>query len=186
MLTLAARLSDSALAGKAATGGLAAFEELLERYEGPIFRACLRILGNTEDARDAAQEVFMKLHRNLRSFSAEREFSPWLYQIAVNECRDRLRKRREFVPLDDLPLADHSAGPERDASDSERRRILKDGLTRLPEAERAAIVLREIEGLSTAEAAAILGNTEQTVRSQISKGTARLKAFVEHALRRTT
>ena len=151
------------------------FENLLAEYERPILRLCYRLLGNMADAQDAAQEVFLKAHRNLDRYDPARSASPWLYQIAVNTCRDQFRRQRpalEIVPA-------RVTTPEEEAQTGQQREILQRALRELPPKEREALVLRELEGLATAEVAQMLGSTEETVRSQVSHAKAKLKAFVE-------
>ena len=153
-------------------GDEAAFEALLRIHEIPVARTALRLTGNRQDAQDAAQEVFLRLHQNLRRIDSAGNLAGWLYRVAVNVSRDLLRKRRKAAPLDDLKLQSPDsieAGMGRD----EQRRLVLDALRELPEKERAALTLRDLEGLPTAEVAAILGSSEATVRSQISS--ARLK-----------
>jgi RNA polymerase sigma-70 factor (ECF subfamily) len=146
------------------------FESLLFRHERMVYRLALRLLGNAEDARDAAQEVFLRLHRSLPSVDASRDAGPWLYRVTANVATDMLRTRRTMVPIDTVPLA--SRTPQYNGRDIEA------ALARLPEKERAAIVLRDIEGLSTAEVAEALGSSETTVRSQISTARVKLRAWL--------
>jgi RNA polymerase sigma-70 factor (ECF subfamily) len=146
------------------------FESLLFQHERMVYRLALRLLGNPEDARDAAQEVFLRLHRSLATVDASRDAGPWLYRVTVNVATDMLRSRRTLVPIDTVPLA--SSTPQYN------RRDIEAALARLPEKERAAIVLRDVEGLSTAEVAAALGSSEGTVRSQISSGRVKLRAWL--------
>ena len=137
-----------------------------------------------EDAQDAAQEVFLRLHRHLRRFDETRQFEPWLHRVTVNVCRDidGKRRARAELPLDEeTAFADAGAGA--DVRLGEQRRILKRGLRTLPVKERAALVLRDLEGLPTREVARILGSTEATVRSQISSARLKMKLFAERVLR---
>jgi RNA polymerase sigma-70 factor (ECF subfamily) len=159
----------------AKTGNLDAFEQIVKGHERTVLLTALRLLGRWEDAQDAAQEVFLRLHKYLKRFDDAREFAPWLYRVTVNVCRDLNARRRPDAELDALDVAppDIAAGPHEQARSSEGRRILQAALGRLSERERAAVVLRDIEGLSTREVAQILGSTEATVRSHLSN--ARLK-----------
>ena len=162
-------------------GDPADFEQILRRHERTVFRIAYRMLGNVADAQDAGQEVFLRLHKHLKSFDDSRAVGPWLYRVTVNVCNDQLRTRKRTTLLPDL------VAPERtdEATDTaERRKIAAAALESLPEKERAAVVLRDIEGLSTSEVAEILGTSESTVRSQISTGRVKLTKFVEQVLRR--
>ena len=128
-----------------------------------------------EDAQDAAQEVFLRLFRNLRRIEGDPK--AWLYRVTVNVCHDHYRRRKHADELD-LNQRDPSPDPESALDLNQRKRLLMQGLATLPERERAAIVLRDIEGLSTAQAAAILGVEEVTIRSQISAARVKLAKYV--------
>ncbi len=178
MADLALETTLPLLLKAARSGDLAAFEQILIRYQRPVFATALRLLGNREDAQDAAQEVFLRVHRYLSRFDDVRAFSPWLYRVTVNVCHDMRRRGRETVALeDDFPAA--GGDPQAGISAAERRRILESALARLPEKERAAIVLRDIEGLSTREVARIVGTAESTVRSQIASARLKLAKYTE-------
>ncbi|HBY59274.1 MAG TPA: sigma-70 family RNA polymerase sigma factor [Solibacterales bacterium] len=162
------------------------FEILVNRYERPVLRTAWRLLGNLEDAQDAAQEVFLRLHRNLRQFESAEAAGPWIYRVTVNVCYDLGRKRRRFVPLaDGFDPPDVASAADQRLEAEQRRRAVMQGLARLPERERAAVVLREIEGLTTQEVAAIMGITEDTVRSQVASGRGKLRKFAERLWRRS-
>lgn len=163
---------------------LADFQRLMLEHERMVLRTALRMLGRLEDAQDVSQEVFLRLYRHLGRIDAALGVSSWLYRTTVNACFDLLRRRKPATELDldwepPVPASQHA-----EQEQAQRRRIVAEGLKRLPERERAAIVLREIEGLDTAEVAAILGVTEETVRSQVSTGKAKLKSFAERYERR--
>lgn len=161
-------------------GAAVFFERLMAAAERPVLRVCYRLLGNRHDAQDAAQEVFLKVYSNLSRLQTGRDPMPWIYQVAVNYCRDRLRRRgRPAVALDDAPLRATESDPEEQASAGQRKRLLVEGLATLGERERAALVLRELEGLETSEVARILEIAEETVRSQCSTARAKLKQFVD-------
>jgi RNA polymerase sigma-70 factor (ECF subfamily) len=155
-----------------ASGDPAAFEALLRTHEAMVARTALRLTGNRQDAQDAAQEVFLRLHRSLGRIDDSLNLPGWLYRVTVNVCRDILRKRRNTDSLDDIQLAAPSF-TEADLGRAQQLKLVADALRTLPEKERAAVTLRDIEGLSTREVAGILGSSEATVRSQISA--ARLK-----------
>ena len=164
---------------RAKAGEVTAFEHLLRLHERRVFLTAMRLLGSIEDAKDAAQEVFLRLHKHLRRFDHTRTLAPWLYRVTVNVCRDigARRRRDEALPLD-------LAAPPQEPDWREERRIVAIGLKRLPEKERAALVLRDIEGLPTAEVARVLGSSQATVRSQVSSARDKLKQFADRALGR--
>ena len=156
---------------------LAAFEHLMLQHERLVLRTALRMLGRLEDAQDTAQEVFMKLYRNMGKIDAGRGVESWLYRTTMNACFDHLRRRRPAEAIEwEPPVA---AVQHSDMERDQRRQLVSEALKTLPEKERAAVILREIEGLDTAEVAQILGSSEATVRSQVSMGKARLKRHLE-------
>ncbi len=172
----------TALVKRAKTGDAAAFEEILLRHQRRVFLTAFRLLGSMEDAQDAAQEVFLRLHKHLRRFDDTRALAPWLYRVTVNICRDigRRREREQGVPLE---VAEPAAAPAgRDWQDE--RRLVALALRHLPEKERAALVLRDIEGLATSDVARILGSSEATVRSQVSSARLKIKRFADRLLGR--
>lgn len=159
------------------------FEELLVRHQRLVLSTAWRVLGNLDDARDAAQEVFLKLHKHRDQWDESRGLAAWLYRVTVNACYD-LRRRRVELPLADSMDVPYDAPPADELIDLEtRKRLLREGLKRLTEKERAAVVLRDIEGLSAREAAEILGSSEVTVRAQAWKARLKLKKFCDRALR---
>jgi RNA polymerase sigma-70 factor (ECF subfamily) len=163
----------------ARSGDLPAFELLMRRYERLVLVTALRLAGNLPDAQDVSQEVFLKLYRNLGKLSSEDAVASWLYRVTVNACHD-LRRRRppEDAVENGGQLAAGGADPHQALSESERRRALELSLRMLPEKERVALVLRDLEGLSTEEVARVLGSSPATVRSQISKARVKVKRFV--------
>lgn len=179
------RSIDEALAPvvrRAKAGDLAAFEQLMRQHERLVWRVAIRVLGNEADAEDVAQEVFLRLHRSLQQFDESQAFAPWLYRMTVNLCLDHRRRlsRHSLEPLDGHEeLGSGSAGPEETLSREERKQALQAGLATLPAKERAALVLRDIEGLSTEQVAEALGSSATTVRSQISTARTKLRRFVE-------
>jgi len=153
-----------------------AFEDLLRSNEKRVLRTAWRLLGSLEDAQDASQEVFLRLHKHFERL-APATIDGWIYRTTVNVCMDQYRRRRPEGELDIDPPAPATqlAGLESD----ERKHRLERAIARLPEKERAALVLREIEGLETSRVAEILNVTEATVRSQIASAKTKLKEWLE-------
>jgi RNA polymerase sigma-70 factor (ECF subfamily) len=169
----------------ARAGELAGFEQVIRQYERMVLVTALRLLGNMQDAQDASQEVFLKLYRNLDKVESAGNFSGWLYRVTVNVCHDLRKKRPVAAAIEDAAgLEAGCADPQQEAVAAERRRVLDMSLRMLPEKERAALVLRDLEGLTTEEVAAALGSSEATVRSQVSKARGKVKDFVERYFRR--
>jgi RNA polymerase sigma-70 factor (ECF subfamily) len=174
---------DSALEA-ARAGDRAAFDLLMRRHERLVLATANRLAGNLEDAEDAAQEVFLRLYRNLGRLES-RNLAAWLYRVTVNVCHDARRRRPRAIPVEEAPeLAAAGADPHGSLDEAERRALLLRSLRLLSEKERAALVLRDLEGLSTAEVARVLGSSVGTVRSQLSKARLKVRDFVERSLRR--
>lgn len=152
------------------------FEEVARQRAPQVLRTAYRILGNWADAEDVAQEVLVRLFRNGLRFPSDAALGAWIYRVTVNLCLDRVRVARPAGPLFDLRSPAISA--EAVAIQEQEKQRLMDALAQLPAEERAAVVLREIEGLSTAEVAAILGSSEGTIRSQVSKAITRLREIL--------
>jgi RNA polymerase sigma-70 factor (ECF subfamily) len=152
-----------------------------------VLRTALRLLGRLDAAQDAAQETFLRLFRHLGRFDESRELGPWLYRVVVNVCRDAARRTgsRRWLGLDAAEGRTATVG--RPASNGieetlfrdERFRLLQAALSTLPERERAALVLRDLEGLTSPVVARILGSSEGTVRSQVASARLKIKRFME-------
>jgi RNA polymerase sigma-70 factor (ECF subfamily) len=184
-LAAAATDNPKELADAPGASSLAAFEALMRQHERLVLGTAMRLLGNLEDAQDASQEVFLRLYRNLGKTGRWESVPAWLYRVTVNVCHDLRRKRGVQAPVEeagDVPAS--GADPQQSASEAERRRVLEMSLRLLSEKERAALVLRDLEGLSTEEVARVLGSSEATVRSQISKARVKVKGFVARYLGR--
>ncbi len=172
---------------RARAGDDDAFAFLVRRHERMVLRTALGLLGRLDAAEDAAQETFLRLHKYLHRFDEARELGPWLYRIVVNACRNLSRRQSRAVSLEetgDLPAVGGAESVEQLAGGAWKRRLVEAALATLPAKERAAIVLRDIEGLPTSEVARILESSEGTVRSQISTGRLKIKRYVEARGRR--
>lgn len=186
--TSLARLIERAAAGEAA-----AFEQIMIHSQQRVLTLSWRMLGNEPDARDACQEVFLRVYKYLGSFRPEQEFFAWLYGITVNVCRDILKKRQlhtnRFASLtteieeERLRVPSAHKDAELGAIESQRRELISRAIATLPHKERAAIVLRDVEGLSTEEVARILKSSATTVRSQISSARSKIRDYCRHYLR---
>jgi RNA polymerase sigma-70 factor, ECF subfamily len=168
---------------RAIAGDVSAFEQILLRYERRVLSVSWRLLGKQEDAQDAAQEVFLRAFRYLHRFDRRRPFEPWLMKMTVNVCHDLSKKRREH-PREtvDPDFVRSASDPHGDLHSEEQKQMLRRALQELPEKERAAIVLRDIEGLSTAEVAEALGSSEPTVRSQISNARVKIRKMLRRGI----
>jgi RNA polymerase sigma-70 factor (ECF subfamily) len=167
---------EAALMGEIPRETAGSFDLVVRQREAQVLRTAFRILGNWADAEDVAQEVFLRLHRHGLAFSNDAAAGGWLYRVTVNLCFDRTRAARPSQELPELVSRDRSA--EAALLIEEKKQRLMAALAMLPVKERAAVVLREIEGLSTAEVAEALGSSEVTVRSQISRAMVRLRSIL--------
>jgi RNA polymerase sigma-70 factor (ECF subfamily) len=170
---------DRQLAARARGGDEAAFAVLVRRHQGGVRRCAARILADDEEARDIAQLAFVRAWENLGRYDPNWSFSTWLYRIATNLAIDVLRSResRNRTHAAHLRLVGESVGPSapRDLAEGEVRRIFAELAVRLTPAQRTAFVLREVEGLATAEVAQAMGCTEATVRNHVFQARATLR-----------
>jgi RNA polymerase sigma-70 factor (ECF subfamily) len=164
-------------------GEAAAFEQIIRRYETRVMTVAARFLGARDEACDVTQEVFLRAFKYLHRLDLDKPLEPWLMRITVNVCRDAARRRQRvrntFVDIEGPETIDDSPGPYDGLARKEERLVLQKALQSLPEKERMAIVLRDVEGRSTAEVASILQSSETTVRSQVSRGRLKLKAAID-------
>lgn len=160
----------------------AAFEQLVLRYQDRIYTLCRYMLRDTEDAQDAAQDAFLKAYAALGTFAPGASLSTWLYRIAVNTCLDYNKKSRP-EPVDDDSAVDNlpspQPSPERLSQSKETGRLIEGALGKLPGKLRAAIVLKEIEGLSYEEIAHTLATSVGTVKSRISRAREELRRLLQ-------
>ena len=161
-----------------------AYEALIQRYEKPVYNLISRLVDDPADAADAAQEVFLKVFRKVGWFRGQSSLKTWIYRIAINEARNQRRwfgrHRQREVGLEPSPgeasggyanwLEDQQPSPFDIALDHETRAMIEDALNQVSPAFRAALVLREIEGLSYEEIAEILEVSLGTVKSRILRG----------------
>lgn len=170
-------MDEQKLIALAQQGDQSAFEQLLDRYQKPVYHQALRLLNNPEDAADVTQEVFIKVWRSLPNFRGESEFSTWLHKLTDNTAIDLLRrekKRRGDSSLDDeenpleLP-ADHAQTPHQAAERKELREAVAAAMEELSEEHRSVLVLREINGLSYEQIGEILDLSPGTVKSRLAR-----------------
>lgn len=161
-------MRDAELAALAQAGDREAFGELVKRYTAGARRVARAVLGNPEDADDAAQDGFLAALRHLGRYDPHRPFGPWLLRIVANAATDRMRRRRvraaEMIPAS---MATGEPGPDREADRSALHVALRQALATLPERQRVAVVLFDVEGYSHGEIAEVLGIPVGTVRSHV-------------------
>jgi RNA polymerase sigma-70 factor, ECF subfamily len=188
----ALRSAEALAGGPAVEGGLVeqcrrgdaqAFARLVALHEGMVFNLAARLLGDPEEARDVAQDVFLQVYRTLGRFEARSTLKTWIYRIVVNQCRNRQRwwrrRRKEHsCPIDALTPADEARlaergprpdGPEERLERRERAHAVQSALLQLSFEHRAVLLLREVEGLSCEEIAGALELPAGTVKSRLSR-----------------
>lgn len=163
-----------------------AFETLMALTEKQILAVAWRILGDRDLARDAAQEAYLRIYRSLDRYRLGEGFHAWMYRIAANVCYDLAKKRGpRMLPAEDLGHEHaHSGHAEEALLLRQRRALLQQSLQSLTPAERSALVLRDLQGLSTEETARALGVRPVTVRSQVAAARSKVQAFCAKALRK--
>ena len=157
-------------------GDRSAFEPLMRKYQRPLFNVAARLLGNHDDALDAAQNAFVKAYEHLSSFDQRQRFFSWLYQILRNDCLNALRSRRPSGPLPEDLAA--SGSPADAVEQAERRAAVQTALLALTEDQREVVLLRHFTELSYEEIAASTGVPVKTVKSRLFTARQRLAALL--------
>jgi RNA polymerase sigma-70 factor (ECF subfamily) len=181
-------MDEKQLVIAARRGELAAFNQLVLRYQSVAYNVAFRIMGDTEAAADAAQDAFLKAYRALEGFRGE-SFKAWLLRIVTNTCYDHLRarQRRPSTGLEDVTedvehtwrFAEAGESPDEYAERVELNRVLQWALTQLPPDQRTVVVLSDIEGLSYEEIAGVMNIRLGTVKSRLSRARARLRELLQ-------
>lgn len=174
------QLEDAVLVRLAQGEDTRAFDELVRRYQGRVYRLAYRLLRHEDDAAEALQDAFLSAYRSLKGFRAESTFSTWLYRIATNASLMKYRRRRDNhfsldgsqgLPEEAEPrqLRDWSAQPPEELLTAETREVMEEGVKRLPESLRVVFLLCDVDGLSNAEAGAILRLSVPAVKSRLHR-----------------
>ena len=156
-------------------GDREAFDRLVQRYQRDVYRLCYRYLNRHEDADDVAQDVFIRAYRAIGRFRGDSAFSTWLYRIAVNACLNYRAARKP--PALEVPdaLADPSPGAQSNVERDEQSRRVREAVSRLPEKQRATVILKVYHDLTHEEVAGILGATVGTVKANLFHALGNLK-----------
>jgi RNA polymerase sigma-70 factor, ECF subfamily len=170
------------------SGDSESFNQLMLRWERPIYALAYRVIGREEEARDVVQETFLRAYRGLRNFRGQAKFSSWIYRIALNLCRDWIRRERR-APLAAVPegvdLVELAA--EREPTESieelvarnDMSRVVARAMARLPEEQRTAIILKEYHGMTFQEIADLQGCPLSTVKTRLYQGLSVLRRQLE-------
>lgn len=182
-------VNDEELVKRIISGDVDAFEEIIQKYEKKIFGLIYNMLKCENDIEDIAQEVFLKVYRNLDKFKGDSSLYTWIYRIATNTCLDYLKKRREVVYIDEKIKTDdgevdfqlQSSEKQQDElyEDKELKEKLEKCIDKLPPKQKAMIILRDVKGLSYEEISKILDLKLGTVKSQINRARLKLKDLLE-------
>jgi RNA polymerase sigma-70 factor, ECF subfamily len=182
--------TDEELVARSRGGDLDSFNQLVLRWERPIYALAYRVIGREEDARDVAQETFLRAFRALSGFKGQAKFSSWLYRITLNLCRDWIRRERrapvaqapEGVDLIELASeAEPAESIEALVARRELGRAVAKAMAMLPEEQRTAIVLKEYHGLTFQEIADLLDCPLSTVKTRLYQGLGVLRKQLAHA-----
>jgi RNA polymerase sigma-70 factor (ECF subfamily) len=180
--------TDEELVARAMGGDADSFNQLILRWERPIYALAYRVIGREEDARDVCQDTFLRAYRALPGFKGQAKFSSWLYRIALNLCRDWIRRQRRAPvvqlaeDVDAVELASER-GPVESIEDLAARRELSEVVARamagLPDEQRTAIILKEYHGMTFQEIADMQGCPLSTVKTRLYQGLAVVRRHLD-------
>ena len=185
---------EKLLVTKSKKGNIDAFEELISAYERKAYNIAYRMMGNEEDAKDMAQEAFIKIYKSIQNFREESSFSTWLYRIVTNVCLDELRKRKKdkLVPLElsietDKGTAIVELSAERETPEDiyervEKKQLIQNAISSLGEDYKTVIILRDIQGFGYEEIATMLNGSLGTIKSRINRARNQLKDKLRYQL----
>lgn len=174
------------------------FEELLDKYEKPIYNLILRLVGDADEAADLTQDVFVLAYRNSGKFRSDSSEYTWLYRIAVNCCKNRFRqmgrrKSKDTFSLDDetrsyesgepLAAAEIPETPWESLNRKELRKHIEDAIIRLPYDHRVVVLLRDLQGMTYQEISAVVGVNEDVVRTRLARARGNLRKILDPYLK---
>ncbi|HEY1308094.1 MAG TPA: RNA polymerase sigma factor [Vicinamibacterales bacterium] len=167
-------LSDEEIVSRIVDGDTALFEVLMRRHNERVYRAARAIVRDEREAEDVMQEAYVNAYTHLAQFDGRARFSTWLTKIAVHEALARIRRQRRYEPLDEMPLETlmpptSLPDPERQAFGQELGALIESAVDNLGNGYREVFMLRQVEGMSTAETAEVLGISEDVVKTRFSR-----------------
>jgi RNA polymerase sigma-70 factor (ECF subfamily) len=182
--------TDEELVQRSMDGDAESFNQLVKRWERPIFALAYRTIGREDDARDVCQETFLRAFRGLPGFKGQAKFSSWLYRIALNLCRDWIRRQRRTPTVSmpegvDLVELASEQGPAESIEDlvarREMSRAVAEAMRHLPDEQRTAIILKEYHGLTFQEIADLQACPLSTVKTRLYQGLNVLRRHLNHS-----
>jgi RNA polymerase sigma-70 factor (ECF subfamily) len=174
-------LSDEEIVARVIEGQTALYEVLMRRYNERVYRAARSIIKDEDEAEDVMQQAYVNAYFHLRQFDRRAKFSTWLIRIAIHEALGRARKRGRYAAVDFTQEENQaverqpSRNPEHQAFTGELRSLLESSIDELPYGLREVFMLREVDGLNTAETAVVLGVSEDVVKTRLSRSRAALR-----------
>lgn len=183
VLAAANPMSDEEVVERVLAGETALFEILMRRYNQRLYRVARSILGNDGEAEDVTQDAYVRAYMHLDQFAGRAKFSTWLTKIAVHEAMARLRKRQRIVEIDAasesmedrMNLESNVPSPEQQVLTNTMKIVLETAVDKLPENYRSVFMLRDVEGMSTAETAECLNLSEEAVKVRLHRARAVLR-----------
>lgn len=182
-------MTDEELVEDVKKGNIDAFEDIVKKYENKVYGIVFHMMKNQNEVEDLAQEVFLKVYKNLDRFKGDSSLYTWIYKITVNLCLDELKKRKNIIYLDekinvedgeiDKELPSNERSQEELYEDKELKENLHRCINKLPDKQKMMIVLRDIKGFSYDEIAKITNNKIGTVKSQINRARLKLKELLD-------
>ncbi|MDW7679414.1 MAG: sigma-70 family RNA polymerase sigma factor [bacterium] len=187
-------MTDQELVTRIIQGDDAQFNTLVWRWEKPIFNFALRYLGDKEQAQEISQKTFIRVYKNIRKLREAQRFSPWIYQIAANLCKDEIKKltNRDFISIDSLQensenghlmpnelIENINHQPDAAFNQKQIGQIIQQALQQIPEEQRVVIIMKEYQGLKFKEIAEALGEPLNTVKSRMYYGLNGLRKIFE-------
>jgi len=174
-------MTDDQLVERVKEGDSRAFEDLVLRHQKSVYYFVLRILKNPLDAEDTVQKIFLLAYQNIKGFRSDSTFKTWLYRIGINQCNNyfRQKRNRDYIPLDEIPVADTRANQEGDFFDKERLIHLQKAVGRLPYKQRMVVTLRIYQELSFEEIGMALNIRANSAKVNFHHAIEKLKNWIK-------
>lgn len=182
-------MKDEELVKRVKSGDLEAFEEIISIYEGKVFGLIAHMIKNQNEIEDIAQEVFIKIYKNISKFQGNSSLYTWIYKITVNLCLDVIRKKKEVIYLDEkiklndgeveFQIPSDEKNQEQIYEEKELKEKMRSCIDKLPDKQKVMIILRDIKGMSYEEISEITNIKLGTVKSQINRARLKLKELLE-------